>query len=163
MKKMIVLLICGLCLFPVKTIAQGLSIHKIETQAFFTIPHNEPVVDASVARYRLTGKIELDYWRFRGEYEGVLWGLNTWRTPDQVGHGFPAAWRGSDWNIEKFKYYQNMALMLALTEKKNLWVRLEGSSFWYPDEPSGRIPGYENSSNYWWQLGVRWTIVGDDK
>jgi len=138
-----------------------LSIHKIEVQSFFTIPHNEPVVDDKVARYRLTGKIEVDLWRFRGEYEGVLWGLNTWRTPDQVGHGFPDAWKGSDWNIERFKYYQNTAAMFDITGKKNLWIRLEGSQFWYPDLPTGRIAGYENSSNYWWQFGFRWTIVGD--
>jgi hypothetical protein len=140
-----------------------LSIHKIETQAFFTIPHNEPVVDDKVARYRLTGRIEVDLWRFRGEYEGILWGLNTWKTPDQVGHGFPDAWRGSDWNIERFKFYQNSALMFDITGEKNLWVRAEASQFWYPDLPQGRLTGYENSSNYWLQLGIRWTIVSDGK
>ena len=33
-----------------------------------------------------------------------MWGCNKWRTPDQVGHGIPDAWKGSDWSVQEWRW-----------------------------------------------------------
>lgn len=84
---------------------------RLDISAMFTPPHNEPIVQDMVARYKAelnAGTLFLK--RVTFDLNVKAWFLQEWRTPDRVGHGFPDAWKGSDWNFERVRIDYNMKL-----------------------------------------------------
>lgn len=79
-------------------------IDQLAVDLTFVPPHNEPVIYDLVARYRIRPVFEWSWWRIRSRSELNLWGCNKWRTPDEVGHGIPDAWEGSDWSVQKWRW-----------------------------------------------------------
>lgn len=124
----------------------------------FTIPHNEPVINDKVARYRLDHNIGVKLFNFvKINYKGDLWAVNTWRTPEVVGHGFPDAWRGSDWTVEGWRYDYLVTAYMPVTSSGRLNVGVEHNKYWWitPDATGG------HASNYWWQVGIKYIFIGD--
>lgn len=82
--------------------------------ATFAPPHNEPVAGDRVARYRaeLEPALHLKWLDVEGKLSA--WGVQKWRPSSVVGNGFPEAWRGSDWDVEAWRF--------SYTARATAWV-----------------------------------------
>ena len=147
MKKYIFLVIfclssCGM------TPVYALDITRIEGSLAFAPPHNEPVVLNYVARYKAEIDLEINHKIFWVELNQKIWGLQDWRTPELVGHGFPTAWQGSDWSVKN--------LMLDFTGKYGITVYRPFQI--YVEQNLTKNIGINQgtlSSNYYWLIGIR--------
>jgi hypothetical protein len=130
-----------------------LDLERLEVSAAFTPPHNEPIIQDMVARYKAEADGGIRFWkRVTFDANLKLWFLQDWRTPDQVGHGFPEAWEGSDWNFERVRFDYN--LKLGVDVYKSLQVFVEHQKWDYLTEarPAAQV------SEYYWMTGIRWRV-----
>lgn len=81
---------------------KGWRLNSAVAELTFAPPHNEPVLPGSryVARYRATLDLDVSWRIFGFDVQENFWGLNEWRPPNEVGHGFPDAWEGSDFRLQ---------------------------------------------------------------
>lgn len=133
--------------------AESASLEKLEISAAFTPPHNEPIVQDMVARYKVEGDGGILFWnRFTIDGNIKVWFLQDWRTSEVVGHGFPEAWKGSDWNFKRARIDYN--LKLGMDVYKYIQIFIEHNKWDYLTEakPSTQV------SEYYWMTGIRWRI-----
>src|SRR3990172_2208697 len=108
---------------PVSFPAWAIDLERFEISAAFTPPHNEPIVQDMVARYKLEADGGIRFWkRITFDANIKAWFLQEWRTPDVVGHGFPDAWRGSDWNFERARLDYNLKLGMDVWRSVQIFV-----------------------------------------
>jgi hypothetical protein len=127
-------------------------VERLEVSAAFTPPHNEPVVQDMVARY----KAELDtnirfLKRFTFDTNAKLWFLQNWRTGEVVGHGFPEAWRNSDWNFERVRLDYNLKLGVDIYGPIQAFVEHNKWAYVTESKPS-------KISDYYWMTGIRYRM-----
>jgi len=127
---------------------------RLELSAAFTPPHNEPIVQDMVARYKLEFDGGIRFLkRVTFDINTKVWFLQQWRTPDTVGHGFPDAWQGSDWNFERARIDYNFKLGVDIY-KNILQAIVEHNKWDYLTEarPSSHV------SEYYWMTGLKLKI-----
>lgn len=154
MKRLLPLLVLLVAL-PVAAADVGYSpkVERLEVSAAFTPPHNEPIVQDMVARY----KAELDTGvrflkRFTFDANLKVWFLQNWRTPDTVGHGFPDAWEGSDWNFERARMDYNLRLGVDVYGPIQAFVEHNKWDYLTEAGPSSHM------SEYYWMAGIRYRM-----
>ena len=129
--------------------ALALDLERFEVSAMFTPPHNEPVVNDQVARYKIEGDGSIRFLK-RVTFDGNVkaWFLQDWRTGEVVGHGFPDAWRGSDWAFERVRLDYNLKLGVDIVGP---WQAIVEHNKWaYVSESApARV------SDYYWMAGFR--------
>lgn len=150
MNRMLVMLFAVVAmLFVVSTSFAGVELYRLDVGVAFTPPHNEPIVQDSVARYKLEGNVGVKYWRFTFDFNAKVWGLQDWRTPDQVGHGFPDAWSGSDWAVRSVRVDHNYQVGFNIVPKLQIYIEhnqynyLKGAPSTHPAE-------------YYWMAGLKY-------
>jgi len=143
-----------LCLLiPEAGIASDLypKVEKLEASTMFTPPHNEPIVQDMVARY----KAELDtsvrfLKRMTLDVNTKIWFLQSWRTPDVIGHGFPDAWHGSDWNFERARLDYNLKLGMDVYGPWQVVVEHNKWGYLTEAQPAS------HANEYYWMAGIRY-------
>ena len=132
--------------------AMALDLERFEASAAFAPPHNEPVVNDQVARYKVEGDGSIRFWK-RMTFDANLkfWFLQDWRTGEVVGHGFPDAWRGSDWNFERVRMDYNLKLGIDIVGPFQAFVEHNKWAYVSESKPS-------NISDYYWITGIRWRM-----
>jgi hypothetical protein len=131
-------------LILIPSLAFAWSTERFEVGASFVPPHNEPVIEDEVARYKIEMDGSVRFWkRVTADLNVIAWGVQTWRTGDQVGHGFPDAWRGSDWGVKK--------VYMDYTGKVGVDVYGPVQAF-----VEHRVRPYHLSSNNYWLFGFRY-------
>ena len=133
--------------------AGAVDLERFEIGAAFTIPHNEPIVQDMVARYKVEADGSIRFWkRFTVDANAKVWFLQDWRTPETVGHGFPDAWKGSDWNFEQARFDYN--LVLGIDVWRSLQVFIESNKWDYLSEarPTSHVSEYYN------MVGIKWRM-----
>lgn len=116
---------------------------QVAIDATFAPPHNEPVIGDLVARYRVRTVAEAHWQRLSFLGEVNLWGCQKWRTPDQVGHGIPDAWEGSDWDISEWRFDANYEVAFEVVKHVDLFTEYK----WEQE--------YRGHNSYYWLTGVR--------
>jgi hypothetical protein len=124
--------------------SRAMDLERFEVSTAFAIPHNEPVIGEYVARY----KAELDasvrfLSRITFDANAKAWGLQEWRTPEVVGHGFPDAWQGSDWSIETVRMDYNFKAGVDIYGPLQAYVEHHPRS---------------DVSSYYWLTGFRYRL-----
>jgi hypothetical protein len=133
--------------------ALAVDLERAEVSAAFTPPHNEPVVasgaSSQVARYKIEGDGSIRFWK-RVTFDANLkfWFLQDWRTGEVVGHGFPEAWRNSDWNFERVRMDYNLRAGVDIYGPLQVFVEHNKWAF-----VSESVP--EKVSDYYWMTGIR--------
>jgi hypothetical protein len=147
------LILASLTILLFASSASALDIERFEVSAAFTPPHNEPIVQDMVARYKVEADGSIRFWtRFTFDANAKIWFLQDWRTPETVGHGFPDAWKGSDWNFEQARFDYN--LVLGIDVWRSLQVFIESNKWDYLSEarPTSHVSEYYN------MVGVKWRM-----
>ena len=145
MKKFLILLIL---LVPISS--HAINLEKFELSAAFTIPHNEPIIQDMVARYKLEADGGIRFWkRVTFDVNTKIWFLQNWRTPDVVGHGFPDAWKGSDWNFERARIDYNLKLGVDIYGPIQVFVEHNKWDYLTEARPPAQM------SEYYWMTGIR--------
>jgi hypothetical protein len=146
------LFLTALMLFAVVP-AMAMDLERMEVSAAFAPPHNEPVVQDMVARYKVEADGGIRFWK-RVTFDANLkaWFLQGWRTPDAVGHGFPDAWRGSDWNAERVRIDYNLKLGVDVYKSVQVFVEHNKYGYLTTAAPSA------HASEYYWMTGLRWRL-----
>jgi hypothetical protein len=116
---------------------------QVAMDAAFAPPHNEPVIGDLVARYRLRTVMHAHWQRLSFLGEVNLWGCQKWRTPDQVGHGIPDAWEGSDWSVQEVRWDANYEVAFTLAQHVDLFTEYK----WTQE--------YKGHDSYYWLTGFR--------
>jgi hypothetical protein len=133
--------------------AGAVSLDRFEISAAFSPPHNEPVVQDFVARYKIEADGSVRFWkRVTADLNVKAWGLQDWRTPEQVGHGFPDAWRGSDWGVKTIRLDYTAKIGVDVYGPVQLFVEHQKWGYVSSVLPSSHI------SEYYWLTGVRWRM-----
>lgn len=127
----------------------GAELTAAEVSLAFTPPHNEPVIGDYVARYKIEGNAGVRVWRFTLDTDVKAWFLQDWRPPNVVGHGFPTAWRNSDWGFEKARIDYNAKLGFDLFGG---WQAFVEHNRWSIIE--------EDRHDYYWMTGFRYILQG---
>lgn len=133
--------------------ASAADLTRLDFSLGFAPPHNEPVigvVDAKVARYKLEANGGLRFWkRVTFDAAAKFWFLQDWRPGEVVGHGFPDAWRGSDWNFDRVRLDYNLQLGVDILGpvqafvENNKWSHVMGA------------PPSAHASEYYWMAGIK--------
>lgn len=127
-------------------------VERLEVSAAFTPPHNEPVVQDMVARYKLEGDGSIRFWkRVTLDANLKIWFLQDWRTPQAVGHGFPDAWKGSDWNFERARMDYNLKLGVDIVGPIQAFVEHNKWNYLTEARPA-------KESDYYWMTGFRYRL-----
>ncbi len=145
MKKLLTVL-----LLLVASNVHAIDLTRLEVSAAFTPPHNEPVIGNYVARYKVEGDAAIRAWRFTLDGNVKAWFLQNWRTPEVVGHGFPDAWRGSDWGFHSVRLDYNVKLGFDIVRHLQAFVEHNKWGF-VTEAPAGSKP-----SDYYWMTGFRY-------
>jgi len=133
--------------------ASALDLERFEVSAAFVPPHNEPIVQDMVARYKAEADGSVRFWkRFTFDANMKVWFLQEWRTPDRVGHGFPEAWKGSDWNFERAR--MDYTLKLGVDVIGPVQVFMEHNKYNYLTDAAPA----DHQHEYSWLAGVRWRM-----
>jgi len=129
----------------------GPQLESFEAGVAFTPPHNEPIVQDMVARYKIEadGSVRI-LKRITFDANVRFWFLQGWRTPDAVGHGFPDAWRGSDWNFERVRADLNLKLGVDVCGPVQAYVEHGKYNYVTASMPTSHI------SEYSWMAGLRY-------
>ncbi len=131
--------------------ASAVDLERFEISAAFTPPHNEPIVQDMVARYKAEADGSIRFWRRVTLDANVkAWFLQDWRRPEIVGHGFPDAWRGSDWNFERVRLDYNLKLGVDVYGGWQAFVEHNKWDYLTAAAPSSHV------SEYYWMTGVRY-------
>ena len=146
----ILILLAGMLIAPP---VFALDLERLEVSAAFTPPHNEPIVQDMVARYKVEADGSIRFWtRFTFDANAKIWFLQEWRTPDRVGHGFPEAWKGSDWNFERARL--DYTLKLGVDVIGPVQVFMEHNKYNYLTDAAPA----DHQNEYSWLAGVRWRM-----
>ena len=138
-----ILIVVGLCFSaPVKAVE-----YHLEWSAGFFQPHGEAVVGSYVARYQGKVKPQIEFDNFRLSSELTAWGLQTWQPSSIVGHGFPEAWKGSDWGVEEWRF---SALNRAEVGPDKIFVFIEN----YMPINRHEWKGHGSLTEYYWLGGI---------
>lgn len=133
MKKLYVIFALLLSLFvlsaPAHAFSPKLEFKRADLSFGIVPPHNEPIKNNFVSRYKIEGNVGVRYWRLTFDLNVKAWGLQDWRTPDVVGHGFPDAWEGSDWTVKAIRLDRNYVFGINVTEKVQLFVEHDQYSY----------------------------------
>jgi len=133
--------------------AMAVDLERFEVSAAFVPPHNEPIVQDMVARYKAEADGSIRFWkRVTFDANMKVWFLQEWRTPDRVGHGFPAAWKGSDWNFERARL--DYTLKLGVDVIGPVQVFMEHNKYNYLTDAAPA----DHQHEYSWLAGVRWRM-----
>lgn len=65
-------------------------------------PAHEPVIGDKVARIMLEAEPGVVYDKFRCSVKFRSWGVNTWKSPAERGHGWEK-YENSDWSVEEWR------------------------------------------------------------
>ncbi len=145
MKKILAVLI----LIP--SLAFAWNTERAEIGVAFAPPHNEPVVQDFVARYKVEADGSVRFWkRVTFDVNLKAWGLQDWRTPETVGHGFPDAWQGSDWNVKTIRLDYTAKIGVDVYGPVQLFVEHQKWGYLSNVMPSAHV------SEYYWMTGVRY-------
>jgi len=118
-------------------------VDKISVDFTFAPPHNEPVIGNLVARYRVRNVVSAHWERLSLLAEFNLWACNRWRTPSQVGHGIPDAWKGSDWSIDEWRWDANYEVAYKVHKHFDIFTEYK----WTEE--------YKGHDSYYWLTGFR--------
>ena len=132
--------------------ATRLEISRLELSAAFTPPHNEPIIQDKIARYKLEGDFGFRYWRIDLDVNTKVWFLNDWQTPDEVGHGFPTAWENTNWNFNGSRLDFNVKLGMRVYDRLQVFVEHYQYEYLSGSKPAS------HASEYYWMTGLRWKI-----
>jgi len=155
MKRWSLLVVFTLWICPLVSVAAETTyapkLEKLEASVMFTPPHNEPIVQDMVARYKAEFDTSIRFLkRVTLDANAKMWFLQDWRTPEIVGHGFPDAWRGSDWNFERVRLDYNLKLGLDVYGP---WQVVVEHNKW--DYLSKSLPN-DHVNEYYWMAGIRY-------
>jgi len=129
---------------------RAIELTGLEVSAVFAPPHNEPVVQDMVARYKAEFDGGVRFWkRVTFDANARVWFLQEWRTPETVGHGFPEAWKGTDWNFERVRMDYNLKLGVDVLGPVQVFVEHNKWDYLTRAKPS------DHSSEYYWMTGFR--------
>ena len=138
----VVLAVASLLLLSCPRAGHGMELTRLEFSAAFAPPHNEAVVGDRVARYKAEADGSVRIWKFVLDGNFRLWGVQGWREWDRVGHGFPEAWRNSDWGIERFRYDWTVKAGVDNFEPVQAFVE-------------HNFREYGTNDRYYWMTGLR--------
>ena len=146
-------LIVALTILLFASTASAVDLERFEVSAAFVPPHNEPIVQDMVARYKAEADGSIRFWkRVTFDANMKVWFLQEWRTPDRVGHGFPEAWKGSDWNFERAR--MDYTLKLGVDVIGPVQVFMEHNKYNYLTDAAPA----DHQHEYSWLAGVRWRM-----
>jgi len=131
---------------------ESLKLYRAELDLTFAPPHNEPVVSPYVARYRLRGIGEIEWWRFHLGANLTFWGLNTWQHPSVMGRG-TASWQDANWGIEQVRLDYRYWVGFFLDPKNRVSLFMEHGNWIYLTDYDER-QGYQYY--YLWGVRLKW-------
>ena len=116
----------------------------------FTPPHNEPIINDRIARYKVEGNIGYDIGRLDLDLAIKAWGLNKWQRG--IGSGWKS-WQNTDWGLEKIRLDCTMGLGIRVWLGFQLYVEGTKARYIYGDQPKNY------PDKYWLMTGVRWVYA----